>query len=135
MSLQTYFKCYIQKWLSCFALVQRLIGCFSLLKGLYYIITWQQHFNDTTCLWLAPHPATLVAGSMNKWSNSLQAVLHFLAFTWSPLAQKKEKMKWWRKWIFVLELVKLLKAVSIRLLTRRLIWAHKVSSCQCFKEY
>lgn len=55
ISFRTYFKCYIKKSLSCFALVQRLIGCYSLLKGLYCIITWQQYFNDTTCLWSAPH--------------------------------------------------------------------------------
>lgn len=52
------------------------------------IFEWYHLFVVST----AP-PPTLVAGSMNKWSHTLQAVLHFLAVFWSPPAQNK-KMKW-----------------------------------------
>lgn len=69
ISFQTYFKCYIQKSLSCFVLVQRPIRCYSLLKRLYYIITWQQYFNDTTCLWSAPH--LLLQWWLGPWINEV----------------------------------------------------------------
>lgn len=52
------------------------------------IFEWYHLFVVST----AP-PPTLVAGPMNKWSHSLQAMLNFLAVFWSPPTQKK-KMKW-----------------------------------------